>query len=439
MFVLIPLILLIVVSFICGYFLAKIEMDSEMQRNDEILRERFKQIFQETKEDGELGELFKDGTKRCVDEYAQALSNEALVTSSTNIFRDITRLQDFLSNCTDKVLKEFEVQKFMHAVSDNNNRETGAGKVTYNWIRCPLPNPLPDSLINTHIDPINESKTAANYYFDLEFQKLLALAQARADEIPGGFDEVYTNGIDLLTGHQLCSVNLGGGSFFWFTIMTTIGYGNATPVTNGGRAMVTILGFLCILLFTAVSTQAGYVSLAVADDFFKHHGMNRLQSGGASAVFWFVLYHLWNLVIAYIAIGWTNNRALNRDNDFMFLDDAFWFAVITSTTVGFGDYFFPHEIFMWYDMLYVPPILLIGFVLLANFIIKFGEWIWTAIEEINFAVNIGNLRESLEIKSRLEEQNRQSSGLISKLTSWRVPNRNVEVGNETESIENTDE
>jgi len=408
-FVLLPLIALIVVSFICGYWIARIEMPKEIEENDKILRTQYQAIFDESREDSALGDLFKDGTKNCVDEYAQMLADEDIisVTNSTNIFRDLVRLKNFLTNCTDTVLSNYEILKFKDAVSDSAARRSSMNSVTYNWIICPLPVPLPANLENRTIDPINESRIAANYYFELEYNKLLDRARQSEVDHPGSFEVVYVEGIQDLKGHKLCTVNLGGGAFFWFTIMTTIGYGNASPTTHQGRAMVATLGFFCILVFTAVSTQAGYVSLAVADDFFKHHGLNRLRSGYTAVLFWLALYHLWNLLIAYIALTWTTYKALNGNNDFMFLPDAFWFAFITSTTVGFGDYFFPHEIFKFYDMFYIPPILLIGFVLLANFIIKFGEWIWSAVGEKNMTVDIRNLRESLEAKSQLEELQRQ--------------------------------
>ena len=57
-----------------------------------------------------------------------------------------------------------------------------------------------------------------------------------------------------------CEINTAGGAVFWFTIMTTLGFGNTAPITEGGRAMVYTLGFVCILVFTAIIGQAGCVT-----------------------------------------------------------------------------------------------------------------------------------------------------------------------------------
>jgi hypothetical protein len=55
--------------------------------------------------------------------------------------------------------------------------------------------------------------------------------------------------------------------WFWFTVMTTIGYGNMVPESEGGKIMVFTLGFLCILLFGVASARAGYVIASLLHDF----------------------------------------------------------------------------------------------------------------------------------------------------------------------------
>ena len=41
------------------------------------------------------------------------------------------------------------------------------------------------------------------------------------------------------------------------------------------------------------------------------------------------------------------------------LKDAFWFSFISTTTVGFGDYYLNHDVFHIGDMFYVPVIFLL--------------------------------------------------------------------------------
>jgi Ion channel len=67
----------------------------------------------------------------------------------------------------------------------------------------------------------------------------------------------------------------------------------------------------------------------------------------------------------------------DRDGDPTFNnDDGYWFAYISSTTVGFGDIYLPAEVFLFRDLLTFPLMWLIGFVLVAAFIAKFADtWI----------------------------------------------------------------
>lgn len=47
-------------------------------------------------------------------------------------------------------------------------------------------------------------------------------------------------------------------------------------------------------------------------------------------------------------------------------------------------------------MLYLPMVLLLGFVFLANFLIKFAEWIGEAVKKNDIFLNIDDLNESLQ-------------------------------------------
>ena len=52
------------------------------------------------------------------------------------------------------------------------------------------------------------------------------------------------------------------------------------------------------------------------------------------------------------------------------LEDRIWWAYMSITTVGLGDFYFPHETFLFRDMWLMPLPIMVGFVLLAIFLLK---------------------------------------------------------------------
>lgn len=151
--------------------------------------------------------------------------------------------------------------------------------------------------------------------------------------------------------------------------MTTIGYGHTSPSTSGGRLLVYILGFLSILVFTALIGQAGYICVTVFDDAFLRLKLKRLVRGPLSILFWLCTLILWMLVVAGIFIWW----AKKRDDYDLPLKDSYWFTFISTTTVGLGDIYIPPDLFKAADMFFIPFLFLIGFVFLANFLLKLSD------------------------------------------------------------------
>ncbi len=162
---------------------------------------------------------------------------------------------------------------------------------------------------------------------------------------------------------------------------STIGYGNTAPVTSTGRWFVMTFGFISILMFTAALGSIGYVSLTIADDTFHRLNMTRLTKGWTSTVFWFIMLVFSMVLLSgfwflYFYSNGYHEVAPNEMNPYYKpYIDVFWFSFMTMTTVGLGDLYIPHDTFHVYQMFTVPLAILMGFVSLANFLMKLSDQI----------------------------------------------------------------
>jgi Ion channel len=137
-------------------------------------------------------------------------------------------------------------------------------------------------------------------------------------------------------------------------VMTTIGYGNASPTTVGGRAMVYLLGSISILLFGGVSARAAYVITSLLEE----------------TLLWGAIYCAWMLTIAVHYIQWQESRLGNKHES---LAEGYWFAYISTTTIGFGDYYLKPSVLELTDLFIYPILFLMGFSFLAAFLSKLSD------------------------------------------------------------------
>lgn len=182
----------------------------------------------------------------------------------------------------------------------------------------------------------------------------------------------FRNATRLATGGETCSPNLHSGAWFFFTVMTTIGYGNQAPRTDEGRAMLFTVGFLSILVFAATTAGAGYIMTSIFDDMMKKGHIGCLGKPILATVFWGALYYIWLLLIAGYTQDWKNTRL--GDNEFDF-GEGYWFAFISTTTVGLGDIYLDPEVIVSQDLLVFSLLFLIGFVFLASFLGSLGSFL----------------------------------------------------------------
>lgn len=154
------------------------------------------------------------------------------------------------------------------------------------------------------------------------------------------------------------------------TVMTTVGYGNQAVSSTAGRSMVYSLGFLSLLVFAAILARSGQIVSAIWDDILANLHWHYLMRPWPSSFMWGTCYYMWMLVIAGHTVQWKRERL--EDSSFG-LNDGYWFAYISTTTIGLGDIFLEPEVIVARDLLVFPFSFLVGFTFLSAFLGKLAE------------------------------------------------------------------
>jgi hypothetical protein len=111
--------------------------------------------------------------------------------------------------------------------------------------------------------------------------------------------------------------------------MTTVGYGNQSPVTKGGRALVAGLGWLSIIAFGGITIYSSENWTTIIDDLFERINMSWLSRPGFAAPFWAIISFAWILQIATGAREFWSNRIPGY---VVTTGDSVWFAYISTLT-----------------------------------------------------------------------------------------------------------
>ncbi|CAO2638829.1 Potassium channel subfamily K member 2 [Lemmus lemmus] len=133
------------------------------------------------------------------------------------------------------------------------------------------------------------------------------------------------------SSNQVSHWDLGSSFFFAGTVITTIGFGNISPRTEGGKIFCIIYALLGIPLFGFLLAGVGMSITSVYPTTLSFQKWNvsqtkiRIISTIIFILFGCVLFVALPAVIFKHIEGWS---AL----------DAIYFVVITLTTIGFGDY-----------------------------------------------------------------------------------------------------
>jgi hypothetical protein len=131
---------------------------------------------------------------------------------------------------------------------------------------------------------------------------------------------------------------------FLFIIDFSTGYGNQAPTTSHGRFLVVSGGLLCIIFFGAVLGLCGYVILAIFDDMVDRVWCAKFLSIPVVGMFfWGTIWLLYALTIAEDVKRWWTQR-LPEFGVEVTREDALWFAFISTSTIGLGDFFLQPEV-----------------------------------------------------------------------------------------------
>ena len=392
-------------SLFFGYFLSTLEAPLEIIANDDIIATRAAFAFS----NDFMNNLVLTLPKLCTYLFFANLTREELHSEIQVAIEDLLSngrsftkwesldyqvvnvpdLFEFVGKCSTQILEVTDELNF--TVNTTSALTVEVGHITFNWIRCTPSNSTNSSAVSPSLNEfwksvlnpfgavvflrpsIQEEYAVGNWhiqqqdlfeeYLQLYLDQSMSQLEARSSALSRSFDEA--------TGFVGCTKNVPGGAWFWFTVMTTIGYGNTSPKTEGGQAMVFTLGFFSILFFAVVLAQSGTIITAIFDDWVERVHLSCLTIPSIAMLFWGCLYYGWMLIIAAYTQNWMIFRL---EKEFRF-GTAYWFSYMSTTTVGLGDYYLDHSVLLPVDLVVFSLLFLFGFALLSNFLVKLRDFV----------------------------------------------------------------
>ncbi|MBN3294869.1 KCNKA protein, partial [Amia calva] len=170
--------------------------------------------------------------------------------------------------------------------------------------------------------------------------------------------------------------DLGSAFFFAGTVITTIGYGNIAPSTEGGKIFCILYALFGIPLFgfllAGIGDQLGTIfvkSIAKVEKVFRHKQISQTKIRVTSTILFILAGCIVFVTIPAVIFkhieGWS---AL----------EAIYFVVITLTTVGIGDYVAGGDRKIEYRQWYKPLVwfwILVGLAYFAAVLSMIGDWL----------------------------------------------------------------
>lgn len=410
--VLLPLWIVVLVTLALGNILAKLEIGNETDANDQIMRSRYNTInypYDQTVN-------FMNGLPTlCFDYYlaqkaiAQGNINSDIIVNNNNTDTiDLSNLSGWVGNKFPPVSPGYnddpediirEIKSYMEVCQDAGKeiitnfidftkkqvKDAAENAMTFHWMRCWNTTLYGD--VNP-IFPSNEQLNAAadQTTFFIESWELNQTALYGEFLIDDNCvtvscqREAHDKSIEQATGSTMCDINKGASAWFWFVFMTTVGYGNTSPSTPAGRALVGCLGWICIICWAMILFVAGKVVGIVIDDIFRKCRCRAMMGDFQSVIVWGAVSGLWIAVVGQVYHFWYNFT--DHPDDFNWnifgethssyseitIGEAYWFSYISLLTVGLGDFYLDAESLFYRDLIIWTSCFLVGFTFLSTFL-----------------------------------------------------------------------
>ncbi|KAM6969111.1 potassium channel subfamily K member 10b isoform 1-T1 [Tautogolabrus adspersus] len=202
--------------------------------------------------------------------------------------------------------------------------------------------------------------------------ELEALIKHSVDAVSAGVSPIGD------TSYNSSHWDLGSAFFFAGTVITTIGYGNIAPSTEGGKIFCILYAIFGIPLFgfllAGIGDQLGTIfvkSILRVEKIFrqKHRQISRTKIRVTSTILFILAGCIVFVTIPAVIFkhieGWTTLESI-------------YFVVITLTTVGIGDYVAGGDRRIDYMKWYKPLVwfwILVGLAYFAAVLSMIGDWL----------------------------------------------------------------
>jgi hypothetical protein len=139
--------------------------------------------------------------------------------------------------------------------------------------------------------------------------------------------------------------------------------------------MVSSVGFVSILAFGGIAATAGSIVNILFDDMVARCNLSILSNPIAGCCLWGGITAAWIFHIANSSFKWWQRRI---DEDYATRWESGWFAYISTTTTGLGDFFYQPEVIFLGDLFRFSFLFLTGFVFFATLLGELAD-LWNGL------------------------------------------------------------